>query len=698
MHLAHTHFRQLKTNRFKFTTRGCLGTAIASILGIATPALANHEIILDGNAEDWNMLAPLATANGQSVNSLKAHYDDNYLYILIEGSGLGPHYDLLLNTDNNSSTGHQSTTWSPSGMDYLVEDGGLYASAGTGWNWTALDPNAVSTAGNASTLEIRIAKSALVGMSNTLEIAFRDADSNWTTRSRLPLAGQQPVAYLMTPAVMLTIDGNASDWNAVPALSSTVGQSVAHLKAHHDDTYIYLAALGTGMGPNFGFFIDADNDPATGYQSPVWSTSGADYMVENGVLYRSTSNGWTWTAMDANVLQSAANPDVAEIRIERAALTGLADRIHVAFRDIDPHWATRSRLPVTGELPAYVLNVTSPPPPPQDPPPAPPPGTDTPFIQSLSEPARQGALIEIRGAGFGVKSPAKPLYWADFETGIQPTSLGRRTQWDTINPHMELSSAIPLANSTQSLRGDMGMDYVGTGAWSTPHVGLANHPAERLYIFMKRYYAVDMSTFGNHKSWRFWKNRGQPNYTNWYMGYHNNNVSMAFAERTENRSSRWYGHTVATFTWMTQEVEYQVNNMDVADGIARQTVDGVRLTDLPSNTNQYRDDDFTFRNSTYPDMYDLFYIQDDISNETRIIPNRWVYYDDIYVDDSWARVVVCDTPTWEACKRREIQIPESWTDTQIRLTINQGTFDSLSGKYLYVLNPAGKVNANGFRL
>lgn len=44
-------------------------------------------------------------------------------------------------------------------------------------------------------------------------------------------------------------------------------------------------------------FIDTDGDTGTGYQLPYPSPSalGADYMIENGVLYRSRSTSWKWS-------------------------------------------------------------------------------------------------------------------------------------------------------------------------------------------------------------------------------------------------------------------------------------------------------------------------------------------------------------------------------------------------------------------
>lgn len=49
-------------------------------------------------------------------------------------------------------------------------------------------------------------------------------------------------------------------------------------------------------------FFNTDGDTATGYQLPNPSPSalGADYMIENGVLYRSRSTSWKWTAVTPN--------------------------------------------------------------------------------------------------------------------------------------------------------------------------------------------------------------------------------------------------------------------------------------------------------------------------------------------------------------------------------------------------------------
>lgn len=72
-------------------------------------------------------------------------------------------------------------------------------------------------------------------------------------------------------------------------------------------------------------------------------------------------------------------------------------------------------------------------------------------------------------------------------------------------------------------------------------------------------------------------------------------------------------------------------------------------------------------------------------------------YDDIYIDNSWARVEIGDQPTYSACTHREIQIPQAiWNDGQLQINVNQGSFADNSTAYLYVVDENGEVNISGY--
>jgi hypothetical protein len=66
-------------------------------------------------------------------------------------------------------------------------------------------------------------------------------------------------------------------------------------------------------------------------------------------------------------------------------------------------------------------------------------------------------------------------------------------------------------------------------------------------------------------------------------------------------------------------------------------------------------------------------------------------------------VEISDQPKWDdspiATANREVQGKLlAWSDTTITFELYQGAFTSLSGKYMYIIDGDGNVNANGYAL
>ena len=68
-------------------------------------------------------------------------------------------------------------------------------------------------------------------------------------------------------------------------------------------------------------------------------------------------------------------------------------------------------------------------------------------------------------------------------------------------------------------------------------------------------------------------------------------------------------------------------------------------------------------------------------------------YGDIYIDNSWARVVICDNATWANRTHCEIQPATAWADGAVTSTYNAGSFVNGSTAYIYVIDGAGTVSA-----
>jgi len=78
--------------------------------------------------------------------------------------------------------------------------------------------------------------------------------------------------------------------------------------------------------------------------------------------------------------------------------------------------------------------------------------------------------------------------------------------------------------------------------------------------------------------------------------------------------------------------------------------------------------------------------------------DAYIYLDDFYFDTTQARVEIGNASTWSGCTWREIQRPTAWSSSSVMIVVNEGGFNSLSGKYLYVVDSSGNVNANGYAL
>jgi hypothetical protein len=71
------------------------------------------------------------------------------------------------------------------------------------------------------------------------------------------------------------------------------------------------------------------------------------------------------------------------------------------------------------------------------------------------------------------------------------------------------------------------------------------------------------------------------------------------------------------------------------------------------------------------------------------------FFDDIYLqfDGGKARVEIGNARTWNACTRREIQKPLSWSSGSINIALNYGSFSPSDEAYVFVVTEDGTVSA-----
>jgi len=310
-----------------------------------------------------------------------------------------------------------------------------------------------------------------------------------------------------------------------------------------------------------------------------------------------------------------------------------------------------------------------------------------PSITSITGTFANGQTLTINGSGFGTKSPAKPLIWADFEGG-------------TIVEDANYSTGTLLQQGCT-------ITTLGSPVWGTYSV--RGSPADlvanvRLYcsVTNARYNFCFVRRKYDHASW--WPT-GNINYKflrHWptFPNSGSTNFLFAFLNTTQDYLYRWEGMptpfgdekypgfgTSPVQTWFTEEFEIAHNsNLDVADGVVRSWEDtAVRANSTTETT----------RDATRPTLFNSFGIE----NLYSINPppaGAYVYMDDCYIDSSWARVMLgtnATNSTFDGCTKRLPFIPTAWNDSQITAYIPNLADQTSGTRYIFVVDSAGARSA-----
>jgi hypothetical protein len=289
--------------------------------------------------------------------------------------------------------------------------------------------------------------------------------------------------------------------------------------------------------------------------------------------------------------------------------------------------------------------------------------------------------VTISGSGFGTKSPAAPLVWADFDAGLNPGIGGVKRSWDQI-ASVQWSSGEGVGGTGCAKAAD------GDGVWMLrADYAYWTNDGQKMYMFKRErlnFLITDDSQ--NWKSWRMWPaGNGYPNV---YIGP---NAGLVNVENV-GVPGFWGSFKVTHTGWSTQELIFKASHINVRDGSLRLRYDG---RDVASGS-------LMTRSSVTPNRMQWNYVLHGvIANPGRWSPgwssNNRIWADDIYVDTSWSRVMLGNASTFSNCTRLEIQIPTAWGPGSIGVTVRTGSsFSTGSTAYLYVFDSEGNPNSNGF--
>lgn len=319
-------------------------------------------------------------------------------------------------------------------------------------------------------------------------------------------------------------------------------------------------------------------------------------------------------------------------------------------------------------------------------------------IQRLTGNMDDGQAITLAGSGFGTKSPAAPILWESFENGVSGQSITNSSNW-TVYPSESTNGG--LYSTTASNNGNQsaysrvtGPNITGSmGSFNTSNYFLGS-PQSQLYYSYQWRFTSSGDDYAVVKMGRM--NTG----TNLYNGDGNLAISSfnplagagtyAFYEVGGSYADQEYVINPRDSVWTRHELFKKNSTPGVANGAVWLAVDGQSEIDSPSVMTRAADN-YELHSSII-----LGLMAANMRNNGDI--RMWV--DDVYVDNTLARVELCPGSTWASRGVCSIQIPSVWSDTSITATVNTGNFNTGQTAYLYVVDRNGVVsgNGNGFRV
>jgi PKD repeat protein len=322
-----------------------------------------------------------------------------------------------------------------------------------------------------------------------------------------------------------------------------------------------------------------------------------------------------------------------------------------------------------------------------------------PVISGVTGSVADGASIVIAGSSFGSKSAAPPLVYDNFEAGGGHGAVIDATA--TVGAWTQVGldgSQYPYFNTSVKYRGAAAMEARFSAGQATSGVKISGNYDDHFYIdAWINYDKEDAAPWSRVRKLFLMFGDGVQEYPQIHFGTSEcvENPSFhpsGYASLTDGTSVVYpFSVNAIAGGWHHLQTWVQASDNGIANGKIRVWLDGV----LRATSDAY----LTVTNNT--GNWDhlrvgYYHAHDEIPGLCDASPgDAYVYWDNVYVDNTPARVEIGNAATYAACTLREIQIPSAWSTTSISATVNTGAFAD-GGAWLYVVNGNGVVSTVGY--
>ncbi|MBD2872975.1 DUF4832 domain-containing protein, partial [Paenibacillus arenilitoris] len=272
--------------------------------------ISDFPIIIDGTANDWSNIVPIAKSdNDQSYMS--AFINNDNLNVLYKGE-LSVNNEFLIDTDNSPESGLVSAKWPLFGADVLIRDGSIYRWHAGDWIDTLSQLSYIqSGSGSNGVIEFSVSIGELMSSSHSaIRLVYSSDSISLPGESKFPAR-----VYSVLPHI--NVDGSYSDWSILEpiAYGNSVVQSVY---AFSKNQILFIHGVGSDFSQETNIYINSDNNSNTGYQNGYYNASGADYLIQDSRVYRSTGSDWGWERIGnaSRIVSNFDNNQLFELSVD----------------------------------------------------------------------------------------------------------------------------------------------------------------------------------------------------------------------------------------------------------------------------------------------------------------------------------------------------------------------------------------------
>jgi len=306
-----------------------------------------------------------------------------------------------------------------------------------------------------------------------------------------------------------------------------------------------------------------------------------------------------------------------------------------------------------------------------------------PTISSLTGTIGHNQLVTISGSGFGNKAQAAPQLWdtVDSQSAYSGLSDGSTIPTGGSNPWGEnYNNSTKYESSETQRHSQSSACYKATG--TNTHIGGKTIPGSSVYI-----------------AW-WWK----PVVASPWTDYSTKILRAGNTGDDLGKTFSWTG--MHHYVWTSSQgycMNYPTCGGSAAWGTWKGNLNQWNLNEVyidgPGRTYKLYVNGSLLASESWAccSSFDFNYVGLIGYNGSGVgEPSCTSYIDDVYIDNTQARVLIGNASTFAASTHREIQIPSAWSDSSITIKVNQGSFVKDNTAYLYVVDANGAVNSSGY--